>query len=63
MKSIFSSIGKNLKKLFIYLFRFLKNVLILNQDFKQDLEDIKIKLSELKNEVLDLFKYFKDNNS
>lgn len=61
MKSIFSSIGKNLKKLFIYLFRFLKNVITFNSEFKEDLLDIKMKFLDLKKELYDLFKYFKDN--
>lgn len=63
MKKHFSAIGNKLKKLFIYLFRFLKNVITFNSEFKADLLDIKVKFSELKNEILDLFKYFKDNNS
>lgn len=60
MKSIFSKIGKTLKKISKYIFRFLKNVITFNAEFRQDLEDIKVKFSELKNELLDLVKYFRD---
>lgn len=63
MKKHFSAIGNKLKKLSKYIFRFLKNVITFNSEFKADILDIKVKFSELKNEVLDLFKYFKDNNS
>lgn len=50
---------KLIKKLFKSIGRLLKNVLLLNGEFKQDLIDVKIKLQELLKEIKDLVKYTK----
>lgn len=50
---------KLIKKLFKAIGRLLKNVLLLNGEFKQDLIDVKIKLQELWKEIMDLVKYTK----
>lgn len=60
MKKIFCNIWKTTKKLFKYFFRFLKNVITFNDEFKADILDIKVKFSDLKKELLDLVKYFND---
>lgn len=50
---------KLIKKLFKAIGRLLKNVLLLNGEFKQDLKDVVIKLKELWKELKDLVKYTK----
>lgn len=60
MKKIFSKIGNTIKKISKYIFRFLKNVITFNDEFKADILDIKVKFSDLKKELLDLVKYFND---
>ena len=50
---------KKVIKLFKAIGRLLKNILMLNGEFKQDVRDVKIKLVELWNEIKDLFKYMK----
>ena len=50
---------KLIKKLFKAIGRLLKNVLMFNGEFKQDVHDVKIKLLELWEELKDLVKYTK----
>lgn len=50
---------KLIKKLFKAIGRLLKNVLLLNGEFKQDLKDVVIKAKELWKELKDLVKYTK----
>lgn len=50
---------KLIKKLFKAIGRLLKNVLLLNGEFKQDLKDVVIKSQELWKEIKDLVKYTK----
>lgn len=50
---------KLIKKLFKAILRLLKNVLLLNGEFKKDLNDVVIKFKELWIEIKDLVKYTK----
>lgn len=50
---------KLIKKLFKAIGRLLKNVLLLNGEFKKDLNDVVVKFKELWVELKDLFKYTK----
>lgn len=50
---------KLIKKLFKAIGRLLKNVLLLNGEFKKDLNDVVVKFKELWVELKDLLKYTK----
>ena len=53
-----------MKKIIIKLIRniyiFLKNILILNDSFKQDLLDVKLAFKQLKKEIKDCLNYTKE---